>query len=451
MKARIGFFPSGWITRIIPFIGLENQTEETFVFICTIKDTLQVFTLFIANPGSVVSGSGDCNQQRLIAGTHTIFHRVPNVALIVFMQFINDRTMRVLAVLRLGLASHRLEDRSRVGRFDLVLFDVQIQQAGQGHPIHFAIQRHYPCGVEYDARLMGRCRCRINLCTWFIIDRQKVKTDPGQKGRFSILARHFDVGRAEPPQPCFHVPPAADLSDQKRLPSNQFQCLAALCPLALDMGQSLKERAHMFRRFHVEHIRKLFSPSPLQIGPEPFASLSGPLTAGQLIRQNVIDPIQRPQRDWCFDRCVQHESGAALFRHRLERHHLCPATIFRRLIIQEIHEGRLRRHAVLGPRIRCGQKFAFQRQQLVFMKGPALLFPRKVIAGRGLKRFCCDFSRKPIIGRAVCSIANHDAKDRFIQNPITTQNRQQAFAVLALFLFEVIRPSPQKGDQPFHA
>ena len=156
----------------------------------------------IAGAAKVEARRGDDDDQRLAACAHAGDHGVVQARAVVLVVFVNDGAVRRRAVA--GIPNQRSKLRGRSNDIYVLcehLHAVMLREV-------LGTLSHDPRGAVHFPRLFFRSGAGVHFRALFAVRNEHVKAHRSHEAGLAVLARHFNIGFPESPQPVLGALPA---------------------------------------------------------------------------------------------------------------------------------------------------------------------------------------------------------------------------------------------------
>ena len=196
LPQRLGAFP------VVLGVDGVDDGKQFLILKRAIKNLPGAEPHVIAGAAKVEARRGDDDDQRLAACAHAGDHGVVQARAVVLVVFVNDGAVRRRAVA--GVPDQRLESGRGTDEVHILGADVHavvLHEAfgALGHDLRGAV--HFP-------RLFFRSGAGVHFRALFAVRNEHVKAHRSHEAGLAVLARHFNIGFPESPQPVLGALPA---------------------------------------------------------------------------------------------------------------------------------------------------------------------------------------------------------------------------------------------------
>ena len=179
-----------------------NDGKQFLILKRAIKNLPGAEPHVIAGAAKVEARRGDDDDQRLAACAHAGDHGIVQARAVVLVVFVNDGAVRRRAVS--GIPNQRSKLRGRSNDIYVLcehLHAVMLREV-------LGTLSHDPRGAEHLPRLFFRSGAGVHFRALFAVRNEHVKAHRSHEAGLAVLARHFNIGFPESPQPVLGALPA---------------------------------------------------------------------------------------------------------------------------------------------------------------------------------------------------------------------------------------------------
>ena len=221
---------------LAPVVGVErlvDDREELVVAHGAVAHLAGVVPDLVTDRVPVVARGGDRDRERLPPRAGRRVEHVPELAVRLRVQLVEDDPVRVQPVLGVGVRREHAVHRG--GRFDDDRLAVDLAAARERRrPLDHLLR-----GAEDDVGLVGVGGRRVDLGAGLEVGEQQLDADAGADGRLRVLARHCDQRLPVAPRSVGALPAEERPDELAVCPRLQLERLARV--LALDVPQVARE------------------------------------------------------------------------------------------------------------------------------------------------------------------------------------------------------------------